>query len=290
MTNFWSALSSHRGAVLALACFSLLLGLVILAPWVASHDPAQQYRDHLFVPPVWQPGGSWVFPLGTDDLGRDLWSRLLHGGRVSLLIGVTSVVAAWVPGIVLGLWAAFYPRAWGPLVLRAMDVLLAVPGLLLAIGVVSVLGPGLLNTVVAIAVGSLPGSVRLTRACAMAELAKDYVRATRMVGASTQRLMWVSVLPNCAAPLIVGATLSFSTAILEAATLGFLGLGVQPPTPEWGSMLSASRDYLERAPWVVMWPGLFILITVMSINLLGDGLRDALDPRWRGGSASPRYS
>lgn len=279
MRQFWRGFSSHRGAVWALAVFALMVSLVILAPWVAFHDPAHQYRDHLLMPPAWQLGGSWAFPLGTDDLGRDVWSRLVHGGRVSLLMGAASVVAAWVPGVVLGLIAAFYPRVWGALVLRIMDVLLALPGLLLAIGVVSVLGPGLLNTVVAIAVGALPAAVRLTRACAAAELPKDHVKASRMVGASVFRLMRVSVLPNCAAPLIVGATLSFSAAILEAATLGFLGLGVQPPTPEWGSMLSASRDYLERAPWVVTSPGLFILTAVMSINLLGDGLRDALDPR-----------
>ena len=265
----------------ALCVFTFLLSAVALAPWVAFHDPTHQYRDHLLLPPVWQTSGSWAFPMGTDELGRDVWSRLVHGGRVSLLMGFASVVLAWVPGVGLGLLAAFYPRRVGALILRVMDVLLALPGLLLAIAVVTVLGPGLLNTVVAIAVGALPGCVRLTRACASAELPKDHVRASRMVGASDLRLMWRAVLPNCAAPLIVSATLSFSSAILEAATLGFLGLGVQPPTPEWGSMLSAARDYLERAPWVVTLPGLSILVAVMSINLLGDGLRDALDPRLR---------
>ncbi|MEK0418474.1 MAG: hypothetical protein RI949_2480 [Pseudomonadota bacterium] len=271
----------HLGTLVALGLFSVLLGLVILAPWVTLHDPAQQYRDHLLSPPVWQTGGSWAFPLGTDELGRDLWSRLVFGGRISVLIGFASVLAAWGPGVILGLFSAFYPRTWGPAVLRVMDVLLALPGLLLAIAVVSVLGPGLVNTVIAIAVGSLPGAVRITRACAAAEIPKDYVSASRMVGASNLRLMWRTVLPNCAAPLVVGATLSFSAAILEAATLGFLGLGVQPPTPEWGSMLSSARDHVERAPWLVTWPGLFILMTVMSINLLGDGLRDAWDPRLR---------
>lgn len=269
------------GAKVALLTFGVLLVLVTLAPWVAVHDPAHQYRDHLLAPPAWQTGGSWAFPLGTDELGRDLWSRLVHGGRVSMLIGLASVVAAWVPGVALGLIAAFSPRLAGPVVLRVMDVLLALPGLLLAIAVVAVLGPGLTNTVLAIAVGSLPGAVRLTRACAAAEIPKDYVSASRMVGASDLRLMWRAVLPNCAAPLLVGATLSFSSAILEAATLGFLGLGVQPPMPEWGSMLSSARDHVERAPWLVTWPGLFILTTVMSINLLGDALRDAWDPRLR---------
>jgi dipeptide transport system permease protein len=162
-----------------------------------------------------------------------------------------------------------------------MDVLLALPGLLLAICVITILGPGLVNTVIAIAVGALPGYVRLVRGSALTELAKDYVTASRVAGAGTARLMFDTVLPNCLAPLIVNATLSFSSAILETAALGFLGLGVQAPTPEWGSMLSAARDYIERAPWVVTMPGLTILITVLAINLMGDGLRDALDPKLR---------
>jgi dipeptide transport system permease protein len=162
-----------------------------------------------------------------------------------------------------------------------MDVLLALPGLLLAIGVITVLGPGLINTVIAIAIGALPGYVRLVRGSALAEMGRDYVTASRLAGAGTARLMFDTVLPNCLAPVIVSATLSFSSAILETAALGFLGLGVQPPLPEWGSMLSAARDYIERAPWVVTLPGLSILITVLAVNLMGDGLRDALDPKLR---------
>jgi len=183
------------------------------------------------------------------------------------------------PGIALGLLAAFHrARLDGP-IMRAMDLLMALPGLLLAICVITVLGPGLVNTMIAIAIGSLPGYTRLARAAALAELQKDYVTASRVAGAGTLRLMFVTVLPNCAPPLIVNATLGFSSAILEVAALGFLGLGVQPPTPEWGTMLSTARDYIGSAPWVVAVPGLTILLAVLAINLIGDALRDVLDPR-----------
>lgn len=163
--------------------------------------------------------------------------------------------------------------------MRLMDIMLALPSLLLAVAIVAILGPGLINTVIAIAIVSLPSYVRLTRAAVMGELGRDYVTAARLAGASLPRLMFVTVLPNCMAPLIVQATLSFSSAILDAAALGFLGLGVQPPTPEWGTMLASARDYIERAWWVVSLPGLTILLSVLAINLMGDGLRDALDPK-----------
>jgi len=279
--EFAQAFAANRGALLAFVAFALIALAALLAPLVAPHDPVAQFREHLLQPPAWQPGGSVRFLLGTDELGRDILSRLLHGGRISLGIGALSVLLALLPGVALGLTAAFFQRIASPLIMRAMDILLALPGLLLAIGVITILGPGLLNTVIAIAVGALPGYVRLTRASALAELQRDYVTASRVAGAGTLRLMLSAVLPNCLAPLIVQATLSFSSAILETAALGFLGLGVQPPTPEWGGMLSAARDYIERAPWVVTMPGLTIVVTVLAINLMGDGLRDALDPKLR---------
>jgi dipeptide transport system permease protein len=278
---FLQAFSSHRGAVAAAAALVAVLLAALLAPWLAPHDPVAQFRDHLLLPPAWREGGLAMFPLGSDELGRCLLSRLLHGARVSLLIGAASVALALVPGVVLGLLAAFHGPWLASLILRQMDILLALPGLLLAICVVTVLGPGLVNTVIAIALGALPGYVRLSRAAAQAEIGRDYVSASRMAGAGTLRLMFDTVLPNCMAPLIVNATLGFSSAILEAAALGFLGLGVQAPLPEWGSMLSAARDDIERAPWVVTAPGLALLFTVLAVNLLGDGLRDALDPRLR---------
>jgi dipeptide transport system permease protein len=278
---FCTAFAANRGALAAFVVFALVVLGALCAPLLAPHDPVQQFRQQLLTPPLWQAGGQVRFPLGTDELGRCLLSRLLFGARVSLLIGAASVLLALLPGVLLGLLAAFHPRWLAPLVLRLMDILSALPGLLLAICVITVLGPGLWNTVIAIAVGALPGYVRLARGSALAELPREYVTASRLAGAGTWRLMFDTVLPNCLGPLIVNATLSFSSAILETAALGFLGLGVQPPLPEWGSMLSAARDYIERAPWVVTMPGLAVLMTVLSINLMGDGLRDALDPKLR---------
>ncbi len=282
--EFVTAFTANRGATIAFFVFVAVVLGALLAPWVAPHDPLQQFRDHMLTPPLWQSGGMAQFPLGTDELGRCLLSRLLHGGRISLLIGFSAVTLALLPGVVLGLVAAFGSGWVSAAIMRLMDVLLALPGLLLAIGVISILGPGLVNTVIAIAVGALPGYVRLTRGAALTELAKDYVTASRVAGAGKLRLMFDTVLPNCLGPLIINATLGFSSAILETAALGFLGLGVQPPLPEWGSMLSAARDYIERAPWVVTMPGLTILGTVLAINLVGDGLRDALDPKLRSAS------
>ena len=279
--EFVAAFAGNRGALLAFAVFALIVCAALFAPWVAPHDPVLQFRDHMLVPPAWQNGGLSRFPLGTDELGRCIFSRLVFGARISLAIGAASVLLALLPGAALGLVAAFYQRLWSPIIMRLMDILLALPGLLLAICVITVLGPGLINTVIAIAIGALPGTTRLARAAALAEIGRDYVTASRVAGAGTWRLMWWAVLPNCLAPLIVNGSLSFSSAILETAALGFLGLGVQPPTPEWGGMLSAARDYIERAPWVVTMPGLTILVTVLSINLMGDGLRDALDPKLR---------
>jgi dipeptide transport system permease protein len=282
--DFVTAFAANRGALLAFFAFAAVVAGALLAPWLAPHDPVQQFRDHMLAPPLWQAGGLAAFPLGTDELGRCLLSRLLFGARVSLAIAAAAVALALLPGVVLGLLAAFHPRWLAPLVMRGVDILLALPGLLLAIAVITILGPGLVNTVLAIAVGALPGYVRLARAAAQTELRRDYVTASRVADAGTLRLMFDTVLPNCLAPLIVNATLGFSSAILEAAALGFLGLGVQPPLPEWGSMLSAARDYIERAPWVVTMPGLTILATVLAINLMGDGLRDALDPKLRSAS------
>lgn len=188
-----------------------------------------------------------------------------------------------IPGVLMGLLAGFFPRLLGPSIMRLMDVMLALPSLLLAVAIVAILGPGLINTVIAIAIVSLPSYVRLTRAAVMGELNRDYVTAARLAGASLPRLMFVTVLPNCMAPLIVQATLSFSSAILDAAALGFLGLGVQPPTPEWGTMLASARDYIERAWWVVSLPGLTILLSVLAINLMGDGCAT----RWTRNSRMP---
>lgn len=279
LKEFWSAFSHNKGAVAGLGFMILMVFCALFAPWIAPYSPSEQFRDALLTPPVWLDGGQWRFILGTDEVGRDLLSRLIHGARLSLLIGLASVVISLIPGLLLGLVAGFFPRLMGPSIMRLMDIMLALPSLLLAVAIVAILGPGLINTVIAIAIVSLPSYVRLTRAAVMGELNRDYVTAARLAGASLPRLMFITVLPNCMAPLIVQATLSFSSAILDAAALGFLGLGVQPPTPEWGTMLASARDYIERAWWVVTLPGLAILLSVLAINLMGDGLRDALDPK-----------
>jgi dipeptide transport system permease protein len=279
LREFWLGFSANRGALIALIVFLLIALSGLLAPLIAPHDPIEQYRDHMLPPPAWAEGGSMRFLLGTDELGRDMLSRLLHGARVSLGIGLAAVAMSLLPGVLLGLLAAFFQRWLSPAIMRVMDIVLALPALLLAICVITILGPGLVNTVIAIAIGALPGYVRLTRAAALGEIGRDYVTASRVAGASVWRLMFITVLPNCMAPLIVNATLSFSSAILETAGLGFLGLGVQAPMPEWGTMLSSARDYITRASWVVTLPGLTILVTVLAINLMGDGLRDALDPK-----------
>ena len=279
LLEFWRSFSHNWGAVAGLAVSVLVLLAALFAPLLAPHSPIEQFRDALMQPPAWVDGGSMLYPLGTDDLGRDMLSRLLFGARLSLSIGLAAVVMSMLPGIILGLLAAFYPKVMGNLIMRLMDIMLALPSLLLAVAVVAVLGPGLVNAMIAIAVVNLPQYTRLSRASALSELNRDYVTATRVAGAGLPRLMFNTVLPNCMAPLIVTATMGFSSAILDAAALGFLGLGAQPPMPEWGTMLASARDYIGSASWVVTLPGLAILITVLAINLMGDGLRDALDPK-----------
>ena len=277
--EFWHYFSENKGAVLGLCVFAALILAALFAPWIAPHNPANQYREFLLLPPAWQEGGTTVFLLGTDAVGRDMLSRLIFGARFSLFIGVVVVSIALTGGILLGLIAGYF-RGWiDTLIMRVMDVILAFPSLLLALVLVAVLGPGLLNAMIAIALVLQPHFVRLTRASVLAEKTKEYVTSARTVGAGPVRLMLRTILPNCLAPLIVQATLSFSTAILDAAALGFLGMGAQPPTPEWGTMLAEAREFILRAWWVVTFPGLAILITVLAINLVGDGLRDALDPK-----------
>jgi dipeptide transport system permease protein len=276
---FWRAFSENRGAVGGLVLMAVLVLLAIFADLVAPHSPVQQFRDHLLAPPFWQKGGGLAFPLGTDDVGRDILSRLLYGARLSLLIGLAVVAVALSVGTVLGLTAAFAGGIVDIAIMRLMDILLVFPSLLLAIVIVAILGPGLVNAMIAVAIVNLPAYTRLSRAAALSELAREYVTASRCAGAGPLRLMFDAVLPNCTAPLIVQASLGFASAILDAAALGFLGLGAQPPTAEWGTMLSSAMDFYQRAWWLLAWPGLAILITVLAFNLAGDGLRDALDPK-----------
>jgi dipeptide transport system permease protein len=279
LKEFWFYFRENRGAVIGMWVFMALLVVALFAPILAPHDPTQQFRQHLLQPPAWQEGGSWEFVLGTDALGRDLLSRLIQGARFSFIVGVVVVMIASTVGITIGLLAGFAPKWLDTIIMRIMDVILAFPSLLLALVMVAILGPSLLNAVIAIAIVLQPHYVRLTRASVMSERHKDYVTSARVAGAGTLRMMFITVLPNCLAPIIVQAALSFSTAILDVAALGFLGMGAQPPTPEWGTMLAEAREFILRAWWVVTFPGLAILITVLAINLMGDGLRDALDPK-----------
>lgn len=281
LAQFWAAFKENRGALIGLAIVATVVLLALLADWVAPYSPTEQFRDAVRAAPAWADGGSARFWLGTDSLGRDQLSRLIHGARISLFIGLTVMGVSFVIGVALGLASASLGTAVDVAITRVMDLIMAVPSLVLAILVVAVLGPSLGNTIVAVSLVTLPRYVRLLRASALAELQKDYVTAARVAGVGRWRLMTRTVLPNCMAPLIVQAALGVSDAILEAAALGFLGLGAQPPTAEWGTMLADAREFIRSDPWLVTLPGLAILVTVVSINLMGDGLRDALDPKMR---------
>ena len=277
--EFWRALTANRGASVALALICGVLLLAVFAKQIAPHAPDLTHDTDFLLPPAWQAGGSTAHWLGTDAIGRDILSRLIFGARLSLLIGVAVVTLSILVGTALGLLAGYLRGVFEIVVMRLMDILLTLPSLLLAIVIVAILGPGLVNAMLAVAIVVLPHYVRITRAAVISEASRDYVTAARMAGAGPVRLMFREILPNCLAPLIVQASLGISTAILDAAALGFLGLGAQPPSPEWGTMLADAREFVLRAWWVVTFPGLAILITVLAFNLLGDGLRDALDPK-----------
>jgi dipeptide transport system permease protein len=279
LREFWYYFSENRGAVIGLWIFLFVCAIAVFADVIAPHGPIEQYRDALLKPPFWMDGADPRFLLGTDAVGRDILSRLIHGSRYSLFVGCIVVSGALVVGVILGLVAGYAGGWLDSLIMRVMDIILAFPSLLLALVLVAVLDPSLTNAMIAIAIVQQPHYVRLTRAAVLSERNRDYVVAAKVAGARAPRLMFNTILPNCLAPLIVQAALSFSSAILDAAALGFLGMGAQPPTPEWGTMLAEAREFILRAWWVVTMPGLAILITVLAINLMGDGLRDALDPK-----------
>ena len=277
--EFWFYFSASKTAVAGLFFLIGVVLMAIFADVISPHLPAEQYRDFTEIPPAWMEGGQIRFFLGTDYAGRDMLSRIIHGARLSLIAGAIVVIMSASIGILLGLVAGFQGGWVETIIMRVMDTIMAVPGLLMALVLVAVLGPGLLNAMVAIAITYTPSFVRLTRASTLTELNKDYVTASKVAGAGPMRLMFISILPNCMAPLIVQGTLSFSTAILDTAALGFLGMGAQAPLPEWGTLIAENRDLMLSAPWTVTFPGIAILLAVLAINLMGDGLRDALDPK-----------
>jgi peptide/nickel transport system permease protein len=263
----------NRVATASAATILVVVALALFAPVVAPYDPLEQDLENNYA------GPSAAHPLGTDDLGRDVWSRLVFGARISLGIALSSVGVALAVGSILGLFAAHYGGAADAALMRVMDVLLALPGILLGIAIVVVLGSGVRNTVIAVAVFSLPTFARLARGSALSILERDHVVAIRALGASAPRIVFGHVLPNVLTPLVVQATLQLGTAILIASGLSFLGLGVQPPDPEWGAMLSKGRELVRAAPVAAFAPGFAVTLLVLSFSLVGDGLRDALDPQ-----------
>ena len=271
--QLWRRLRKNRLAVAGGALLTLFLLIAAAAPWIAPRDPLAQDLYGRLSPPS---AKNWF---GTDDFGRDILSRVLHGSRVSLRVGVAAVAIALVVGTAVGLTAGYWGGLLDNVLMRLMDLMLAFPSILLAIVVVAVLGPSLNNAMLAVGIVSIPQYARLVRASVLSIREQDYVTAARALGARDARIILTAILPNCVAPLTVQATLGMAGAILDAAGLSFLGLGAQPPTPEWGAMLSGGRDFILSAPWVLTFPGLAILLTVLAFNLLGDGLRDALDPK-----------
>ena len=262
--------SAQLGAIL---CLSFLL-LALLAPAIAPYSFQKLDLAHRLSAP-----GVGGHLLGTDNLGRDLWSRLIYGSRVSLAVGVFSVSISVIIGVPLGALAGYLGRWVDVVIMRAMDLLLAFPSILLAIAIVTVLGNNLTNAMIAVGVVGIPVFARITRASVMSVKEMEYVQAATTIGCSPSRILVVHILPNCLNPLIVQATLSLGTSVLDAAGLSFLGLGAKPPTPEWGTMLADTYRYYQQAPWLVVGPGVAILAMVLGFNLLGDGLRDALDPK-----------
>ena len=269
------ALLHHRGAAAGAVIVLVLASVALLAPWLAPHDPDAMRLGENLRPP------SWAHPFGTDSLGRDVLSQVMFGARISLVIGGVSVTLALLGGVPIGLAAGFAGGWLDRLTMRLVDILVSFPTILLAIIVITIFGPGLRNAMIAIGIAQVPLYARLTRGAVLKVKELDYVLAARASGAPESRVLWCHVVPNCLPPLLVQSTLFFATAILSAAYLGFLGLGAQPPTAEWGTMLSKARDFLRVAPHVSIFPGLTIMVTVIGLNLLGDGLRDVLDPRTR---------
>jgi peptide/nickel transport system permease protein len=272
MSDVWRRFLKHRLAVGGLGLIVALILLALAARQVAPHDPLRQDLPHALA------GPSIEFPLGTDEFGRCILSRILFGARLSLLVGVIATAIGAGAGILSGLAAGYFPRLDAP-VMRTMDVLLAFPSILLAIAIVAALGPSLGNVMIAVGVRSIPSFARLARSMVLSLKELEFVQGAAALGASHARVLFHHILPNSVSPLLVFSSMQVATAILLAAILSFLGLGVQPPTPEWGKMVSDGRAYLLEAPHVSLFPGLAIFIAVMGFNCLGDGLRDALDPR-----------
>ena len=269
----WHAFLRHRSGMMGLFIVLVMLALSLAAPLLAPHDPLTMTTPDRFAPPSAQ------YPLGADEFGRDIFSRLLYGGRVAFTVGSTSIVLASLIGVALGAVAGYAQGWFDAITMRVLDAMLAFPVILLAIVILAVLGPGLINAMLAVAIVNIPAFARLARANVLGEKNKDYVLAERAIGASWPRVLFRSILPNTLATIIVRITVSFASAVILESSLSFLGLGVPLPAPSWGSMLSIGRTYMNYAPWYSIAPGLAIMFLVLGVYLLGDGLRDVLDPR-----------
>jgi peptide/nickel transport system permease protein len=269
----WRVARRRPAALAGAAIVVLFVVMALGAPWIATIDPVRTDWAKIRKAP------SWAHPFGTDDLGRDGFSRVVWGARISMQAGVFSIFLAMAIGVPVGLVAGYYRGALDQVIMRLTDAWLAFPFLILAIGLVTILGPSLTNATLAIGLGATPTYIRLTRGLVLSTKEEDYVQGARALGAGDLRLMARHILPNIASAILVQATVAIPTAIIAEAVLSFLGLGVQPPAPSWGTMLNAAQQFLEQAPWMAYWPGLAIFLLALSFNLAGDGLRDVLDPR-----------
>jgi peptide/nickel transport system permease protein len=271
----WKSFKKNKFALVGAGIVVFFIIIAILAPVIAPYGVNEQVLSNRNSPPS---ADHWF---GTDDFGRDILSRVMFGSRISLWVGFVAVMGSIVIGCFLGIIAGYYGRWIDTLISRVFDVMLAFPSILLAIAVVAVLGPSLQNALIAIALINVPNFGRLIRSKVLSVKQEEYIVAAKAIGMSDARILFHHVLPNSLAPIIVQGTLAVATAIIEAAALGFLGMGAQPPEPEWGKMLADSRQYIIQAPWTVLFPGVAIMLTVLGFNLMGDGLRDALDPRMK---------
>lgn len=269
----WRTFRKNRLALAGLIIIVFFILMAFAAPYISPYD----YKEQVLADRLQAPSAEHWF--GTDDLGRDVFSRVLHGARISLWVGFFSVIGSIIAGALLGLIAGYYGKWADMLISRLFDILLAFPAILLAIAIVAILGPSLQNALLAIAIVNIPTYGRLVRSRVLSLRQEEFITSARTLGAGNMRILFRHILPNSLTPLIVQGTLGIGTAIIEAAALGFLGMGAQPPDPEWGKMLSDSRQFLQKAPWTLIFPGLSIMFTVLGFNLLGDGLRDTLDPK-----------
>lgn len=272
-SEFWRKFKKQRLAFISAIFIGILLVLTVIGPYITPYDIAEPDYNHVLEGPSVQ---HWA---GTDPYGRDIFSRIIAGTRISLFVGLFSVMIGAVVGTFLGLISGFYGKWIDGIIMRFCDLLFAFPGILLAIGIIAILGPGLENVIIAVAIFGVPTFARIVRSSTLSIKSSLYVEATRSIGAKPRRIIWKHIFPGTITSIIVNFSMKIGSAILTAASLSFLGLGAQPPSPEWGAMLSGGRDYLNMAPHITLFPGIAIFLTVLAFNLLGDGLRDALDPK-----------